>query len=132
MKAVVKLIDRHPKIIFLVDSIGAFISAIFLGVILVYLEEYIGIPPKILYSLAFLACSYAIFSMYSYKANLKNWKMNMKVISIANLTHCILTCILLYTFKEKLSVWGFGYFIIEILIVIPLAIFEYRLACCRN
>jgi hypothetical protein len=41
-----------PKTLFLIDAIGAVLSTVLLGIVLVAFEKYIGMPTNVLYALA--------------------------------------------------------------------------------
>ena len=62
----VKQFSSNPKKLFLIDGLGALVSAFFLGVVLVRLESFFGIPPFILYFLAFLPCLFAAYDFFCY------------------------------------------------------------------
>ena len=55
-----------PKQLFILDGLGALLSAFLLGVVLVKLESVFGIPKNTLYFLAFLPCLFAIYDFYCY------------------------------------------------------------------
>jgi hypothetical protein len=52
-----------PKNLFLLDSLGALLSAILLGVILVSFENAFGMPQKTLYTLSYTAIIFSIYSL---------------------------------------------------------------------
>ena len=116
------------KNLFLIDGIGALVSAIFLGIVLVSLHSLIGMPRNILYLLAVIPCFFAVYSFTCHFAAIKNWQPYLKIIAVANLLYCCLTLGLVLGLREQLTYLGIGYFIIEIIIVVALAIFEWRTA----
>ena len=119
-------ITSNPKKLFLIDSLGAVLSAFFLGVILVRFEDSFGMPKTILYVLSSMACIYAIYSICCYFILANNWRPYLKVIAIANLIHCCLTIGLVFYFYQKLSVLGLIYFFLELVIVSGLIILERK------
>ena len=53
----------HPKKLFLIDGLGAILSAFLLGYVLVKLERVFGIPSKTLYFLATLPMFFVIYDL---------------------------------------------------------------------
>ena len=118
-------ITSNPKKLFLVDSLGAVLTAFFLGVILVRFEDSFGMPKTILYFLSSIACIYAIYSMCCYFILPNIWgPYLMKGIIIANLVYCCLTIVLVFYFYQKLTILGLSYFLLELLIISGLIIIE--------
>ncbi|MDC0231071.1 hypothetical protein OAK19_03825 [Aureispira] len=120
--------SSNPKKLFLTDSIGAGISAIFLGVILVWLEEIIGMPTPVLFALSSMACVYAIYSICCYFILNNNWQPYLNFIAFANLAHCIITIGLIVHFYHKLTILGLTYFGIELIIIFGIIIIEFKVA----
>lgn len=116
------------KKLFLLDGVGAIVSAILLGIVLVELEAHFGIPKATLYFLAILPCFFAIYDFYCYFRIDKNLGKFLKGIAIVNLIYCCLSLGLAFYHQEKLTYLGWIYIILEIIIVVILAIFELRVA----
>lgn len=117
-----------PRKLFLLDGIGALLSAFLLGVILANFESTFGMSKKVLYFLAVLPCFFAIFSFTSYFRNVKNWRPYLKAIAIANLTYCCLTAFLVFYFYEQLTALGVAYFLLEIAVIVILVYIELKTA----
>jgi len=115
-----------PKNLFLIDGLGALLSAFLLGVVLVKLQPYIGMPIKELYFLAAIPCFFAVYDLICYFKVKENWRPYLKGIAIANLHYCVLSVGLLIYHFPKLTGLGVAYFIGEILIVIGLAWYEVK------
>jgi uncharacterized membrane protein YsdA (DUF1294 family) len=119
--------NLHQKI-FLIDGIGALVSAILLGIVLVALEPYIGMPPKVLYVLALLAGAFAVYSLTCHIRVKTNRGRYLRIIAIVNLLYCCLTLGLVFYFREQVTIWGWLYFVGEIIIVSTLARMELKIA----
>ena len=117
-----------PKKIFLIDSIGAFVSAALLFLVLPYFELELGLPKKIFYTLFLFAFIFSIFSFICYRGVDKSWRKYLKIISVANFLYCILTLILLSLYHNSITILGLIYFIVEIIIISCLALLEFRVA----
>jgi hypothetical protein len=117
-----------PKKLFLIDAIGALVSAIFLGVVLVNLQAYIGMPHDVLYLLAFLPVLFFIYSISCYSFIKNNWKPYLRIIAVVNILYCILSISMIIIHASSLTILGYVYFIVEVIIVGVLAVVEYRTA----
>jgi len=119
---------ENPKKLLLLDCIGALVSAFMLGVVLVRLESYFGIPVKTLYFLAFLPCLFALFDYYSWRSENINHSHSLKVIAFVNIIYCCLSLGLAIYHNQELTLLGWGYIIIEIFLVLLIAMIELRTA----
>lgn len=111
----------------LLDSGGALLSAFLLGVILVSLQEYFGMPAPVLGRLSLVACAFAAYSLISFFLK-KSWATSLRVIAVANLLYCGLTISLMLIYREDLSAWGWAYFVAEVAVIAALAGMEWQVA----
>lgn len=133
IQTAVEKVKTNPKIIFLIDGIGAVVTSLSLFGIGFLLQEYFGMPQNVLYILASVVVFYAIYSFSCYfflfdklgKA-LKNWQSFLKVIIVANSLYCVVMPFLLFEFYQNLTTLGFFYFIFEIMIILTLVVFELK------
>lgn len=114
------------KNIFLIDGIGAIISALFLGVILVHFQELIGMPKYLLYFLAVFPIFFAFYSFGCYFFLKKKLNSFLKGIAVLNLLYACLTISILLFYEHHLSFLGYTYFIIEVLILAILIRLEFK------
>jgi hypothetical protein len=115
-----------PKSIFLIDAIGALLTATSLITVCKYFEVYIGMPSdvlNILSGIAFAFCTYSFACHFLVKNNLLRWLI---VIGIANLGYCCLTAGLMYFHFSSLTQLGIAYFSGEISIIGILIYFEFQ------
>lgn len=115
------------KQIFLLDGIGALLSTILLGFILVEFQSFIGMPVTVLYSLASIALLFALYSLSTHFLQPKRWRGYLKIIAGANLLYCLTTLFLVIYYFDLLTYWGIGYFITEIIILLFLVRLELNL-----
>lgn len=123
-----KKTSLNPKKLFVIDGLGALVSAFSLGIVLVKLESVFGIPKKTLYFLAFIPCVFALFDLYCYFKNNGNFAVGLKIIAFANLLYCCLSIGFAFYHHQKLTTLGWLYIIIEIAIVASIAYVELRAA----
>ena len=117
-----------PKRLFLIDGLGAILSAFILGVVLVHYHEYIGMPVRTLYVLAFLPCLFMIYSLSCYFFLKKKWSLYLKIIALVNFLYCLLSIGMMIVHQSSLMVLGYIYFVVEVIIVLIIAGVEYRVS----
>ncbi|MEM9548197.1 MAG: hypothetical protein AAGA77_19605 [Bacteroidota bacterium] len=119
---------KNPYSIFLIDGYGALLSMFLYLALLATYSGFFGMPRLTFISLGLLAALYAVYSFSCYLIKVKNWSSYLRVIAIANLLHCLLTCVLIIYYWRMVTIWGVFYFVGEILIVTALAMYELKLA----
>lgn len=121
-----KLITKiEPQRLFLIDAIGALISALMLGVVLTQFEAYFGMPKATLYWLAGLAGVFAVYSLTCAIRLPAKWPAFMKGIAVINWSYCVLTAVLLVVMHSAMTPLGVLYFVGEIMIVSVLGMIEF-------
>ena len=135
LQTAVEKIQSNPKIIFLIDGIGALATSFSLFGIGFLLQEHFGMPKNILYALASVVAFYAIYSFSCYfflfdkeGKTEKKWQSFLKVIIAANILYCVVMPFLLMFNYETLTVLGIAYFIFEIIVILSLVFFEIKVA----
>jgi O-antigen/teichoic acid export membrane protein len=112
--------------LFLFDGLGALITTLLLWLLVAPLESFFGMPSQIVEFLALIAACFAIYSFSCSLLIRRDWKPFLKVIALANLGYCLLTFSLLIYYREEVLLWGWIYFLGEIIIVISLGIYEWK------
>lgn len=128
LQSLVNQLIANPRQLFLIDGLGALLTAFFLAVILAKFEAHFGMPRNVLYPLAIVACIFAIYSMSCYFFLPVHWRPYLKVIALANLTYCCLTLALVIFHYQSLMVLGLLYFLLELVVVGALIYIELRVA----
>ena len=118
----------NPKKLFLLDGLGACLTAFLLGIVLTAFNEYFGMPQKTLNILALIALAFAAYSISCYFFIGSNWRLFLKIIAAANLLYCCLTTALVIYFYPQLTILGVSYFLLEIVVVCGLVFVELRWA----
>lgn len=116
----------NEKNIFLLDGIGAIISACFTGLILIRYSLFLGISVSILQSLAMLPVVYAIYSLscYFFISKTKPW-MLFTIIG-ANLFYCLISLSLIL-FRERITWRGKLVLAAEIVVVLCIVFVEFKI-----
>lgn len=115
------LVPRH---LFLLDGLGALMSAVLLGLVLVHFQPLIGMPTSLLYPLAGAASGFCLHSLGCAFYPPTNWRRSLLIVAIANLLYCLITLGLIISYSHQLRPLGWLYFLAEIAIVVPLAALE--------
>jgi len=121
-------IELTPKSLFLIDAFGAMLSAFLLGIVLVRFDEIFGIPTTTLYFLSILPLLFIVYDFYSYKKSGLTQAMLLKGISRINLGYCVLSFGLAVCHFNSITILGWTYIIVEILIIIFLAFKQNQIA----
>ena len=127
-KKIIQRFESEPKTLFLIDGLGAMFSAFLLGVVLVKLEIFFGIPAYTLYFLAILPIFFAIFDFYCFFNKIKNVGYYLKIIATLNLLYCFLSIGFAVYHIDTITSLGWAYILTEVLIVASLAILELSVA----
>jgi hypothetical protein len=112
--------------LFLLDGLGAALSALCLGAVLPRLEHALGVPAAALHPLAAIAGVLATYSLLCYWGNPRPWQPWLRVIAGANLCYGALTAGVLAFGPWHVTTWGWGYFGLELAVVALLAGWELR------
>jgi len=125
-QSLINWFSTNLKQLFLIDAIGAAVTAYFIGIVLVKFDAYFGMPRQVLYVLATIALIFWVYSTCCYLFIKRNFKPFLKLIIFANLLYCCLTIALLFFYFKQLTILGFVYFIGEILVIVGLVLIEKR------
>lgn len=118
--------NKSPKRLFIVDGVGALLSAFLLGIVLVYFESFFGIPKNVLYILASFPILFAILDFFFLFQNRTKVGRNLKLIALLNIFYCFLSIGLAVMHIDAISRFGWASISVEILIVLALAAVEYK------
>lgn len=112
---------------FLIDGVGALASGISLYFIIGSFVSVFGMPTSVIQNLAILPFLYCVYSLSCH--NLKPQSgIYLKIIAILNLIYCMISISLMIRYANEIKPLGYVYFIVEKLIVIPLAIWEWKVS----
>lgn len=118
----------RPRNLFLLDGLGALLSAFLLGVVLVRLENLFGIPRTSLYFLAALPCLFALYDGYCYQKRNINFIASLKGIALLNITYCFISVGFLFYHYQQVTPLGWVYILSEVGIILALVWLELRTA----
>jgi hypothetical protein len=126
-----KLINHFTekqKTLFLIDGIGAIVTALSLFVIAQRFNDYFGMPKNTLTYLSLIAVCFCIYSI-SCSVSLKGkFATFIRAIAIANILYCALIFGLIISNYSILTLIGKTYFLIELIIIGILSYVELNVA----
>jgi hypothetical protein len=117
-----------PQRLFLVDGVGAVLSAVGLGLVLPAWAGAVGAPTRVLYLLVLTASGLAACSLGCFWRTPTHWRPWLTGIAQANLLYCGLTAVLLLGYAPALTAWGAAYFGLEVTVIVLLACWELHTA----
>ena len=121
-----------PRILFLVDSVGALLTTLSLFVVLRTFHELIGMPVSVLTYLSILSAFFCLYSAACFLFLKRYWVPFIWIIGTANLLYCVLTLGLVLVYYSQLSGLGVAYFLGEMMIVCILVYIEFRVAKAKK
>lgn len=117
--------NLNKRNIFLIDGIGALVSAMFTGLILPLFSQWIGLPAWALYCLAVFPLTYGIYSLSCFWLVKSISPIMLKAITLANLFYCLVSGLVIFIFPE-ITIWGRLLLAGEILIILGVVAIELR------
>jgi len=116
-----------PLWVFLIDGLGAAMSALLLLLLIVPFQSFFGFPSDAALKLSVLPFLFSIYSLTCYFTKPSS-TVFLKIIAVANILYCLLSLGLVLIYFAQLTIFGLLYFLVEKLIVVPLAIWEWKLS----
>ncbi|MDP3275724.1 MAG: hypothetical protein Q8Q09_11050 [Deltaproteobacteria bacterium] len=112
--------------LFLLDGLGAVVTAVLLGTLLTTFEPWFGMPKHILLPLSVVAACFAVYSLTCrVRAAGAPWLLG---IAAANALYCVCTLSLVFWLRSSLTWLGVAYFVGEIAVISTLVIVELSVA----
>jgi len=132
MKEAIRKFIGKPKNIFLIDGLGALLTALLVFFILRTFHHYFGLSTTILEYLSLLALVFSVYSFSCFFLITNISKSYLKIICIANILYCILTFAIILYYYQSISVWGVTYFLGEIIIIFGIILLEIKTIQINN
>lgn len=123
-------LTAKPRRIFLIDGLGALLTAFLLCVVLTSFQSFFGMPVQVLCLLGAVAAVFAVYSFSCYFLLKQAQRSFLKAIIIANLLYCLVSLGLVIYYFQQLTVWGLLYFAGEIIVILALAALE--ISCLKR
>jgi len=121
-------LSTQPRRVFLMDGLGAVISALALGVGLPAIQPLIGMPREVLLFLAAIPAGFAIYSFGCAARLPVKWPNWLRGIAMLNAAYAGLSVALLAAHAAQIQPLGWAYFVGEILLLSGLAPLEWKVA----
>jgi len=128
IEKLIKYFIEKQKTLFLIDSVGAFMTAFSLFVVMRQFNEYFGMPKNELTYLSVIAICLCIYSVTCFLFIKGDFTPFIRFIGVANLIYCALIIGLLIKYYPSLTIIGTIYFLSEIVIICILSYIELNVA----
>ena len=119
---------QSPKKLFLIDGVGALVSAFLLGLVLVELDSIFNIPHRTLYLLALFPCVFAVYDIVCYLVLKNKIGLFLKIIALMNLGYCFISILLAFYHLEIISIFAWIYIIMEVFLIFGLIALQIYIA----
>lgn len=123
---ILRYFAQRPSLLFLTDSVGAFMTCFMLLGVLPNLEDHFAMPAPILTLLGIIAAAFFIYSGICFFLVKHSWGKYLSIIMVANILYCCLTVTILILYYPSLTYLDISYFVGEIIIVSLLVFIEYQ------
>lgn len=120
------------KQLFLLDGLGAVVTALMLAAVLPLFKTAIGVPLTHLHGLAIGAAGLAVYSFSCYALLARRWQPYLKIIAVLNTLYCVLTFSMVVYLWGTITWLGVAYFLGEIALVQILVRLEWQKATAPN
>jgi len=112
----------------LYDGCGALVTFFLLRFVLVWFQDYIGMPKEVLYALSVAPLIFAIYSFSAHFFAKKNWSFYLRGIAFANLIYSLASISLVIANFSVLTKLGVLHFSVELIIILLLVMIEFRIS----
>lgn len=127
VEKIINYLTGKPRIMLLIDAIGALTTSLMLGIVLAKNVDLFGMPTDVLQPLSAVAACFAVYSFCGYLFA-KKYKLYIRIIALANLSYCIASAALTIINRHTLTSLGIMHFIGEIIIILSIFYIEWRVA----
>ena len=116
-----------PRKMFLIDGVGATVSASIMGLLIARFVSIFGMPASSAYLLAAIPILFIVYSFYHYFCFPKDWQINLKLIAAANLIYIFISIGVAFYHFEEMTKLGLAYFLMEIIVILIVVVMELRI-----
>jgi hypothetical protein len=120
-----------PRRVFVLDGVGALVSAVILGLVLPPFDEALGTTRSALHALAALPVAFALYDLVCWAARVRWWRAAVRGIATANLLYPVFSAVTLWNDQVPLTGLGIAYFTAESATLWAIAALEYRVAAAE-
>ncbi len=131
MKVLGELLNKFvisPRNLHLIDGAGALVSGFFLSAVLPAYVNVFGIPKTTLYFLAIFPLVFALFDGFCYVTKNIDFRKSLKHIALLNSLYCLISLFAAIFHYRQITVLGWAYLLVEILLVVVLISVEVKVA----
>lgn len=123
--SIFKNIKSKPRVLFVIDGLGALFSAFFIGFVLVKFQPFIGLSKTTLVFLAVFPSIFFVYNVYCYFRTPIKVLAFLRVIAVLNLFYCFLSIAIVLCNYNLITKLGLLYFGLEIMVLLFLIRLEF-------
>jgi len=126
ISSVINQFKMHPRRIFLVDGLGALVTIFFLRIVLVQLNNLVGIPVSTLKILAPLPMCVLVLDAIGYTFYHRVGMVVLRLIILLNICYCFVSIYFGWIDAATITLLGWTYLVVEIIIIVGVVLYESR------
>lgn len=126
MKQLVHNLRLNPRRIFLIDGLGACLTALVFFCLLIPFHQLIGMPEPVLQILFLIAVIFAVYSLSCFFFLKNNHRYFLRIIAAGNCLYCCLTLFFVLAYFRELHIIGLIYFLLEMAVIAGLVYLEIK------
>jgi hypothetical protein len=128
LDSIAEKLATNPRRAFLMDGLGAVVSALALGIGLPAIHPLIGMPREVLLVLAAIPVVFALYSLGCAARLPRSWPKWLRGIAVMNGGYALLSMAMLATHAATIQPLGWAYFLGEIALLGIMAPLEWKIA----
>lgn len=113
---------NHTQL-FLIDGIGALLSAILLWLVY-YCRNIFAVPDSMYHQLIAFPVFFACYSLTCLLIKPRSWKIFLAIVTVSNVLYAGYSLLLVSHYADQLTIYGIIYFLLEIVGIIALVYVE--------
>ena len=117
-----------PRRWLLLDAAGALLSVLILGLLIPVVRTFFRFPLDMLYVLAVIPAGYIVVDLIGYFVIGGDGRRVLRFVAICNFLYCLVAIGMAINHASTLTVWGWVYVSVEVLVIATLAAVEMRVA----
>lgn len=126
MKQLIRNLTLNPRRIFLIDGLGASMTALVFWGLLIPFHQVLGMPEPVLEFLFLIAVIFAVYSLSCFFFLKNNHRFFLRIIAFGNSLYCLLTLFFVVAWFRELNLIALIYFLLEMAVIAGLVYLEIK------
>lgn len=126
MKQRLRNLRLNPRRLFLLDGLGACMTALVFAFLLIPFHQALGMPESVLQFLCMMAVMFAVYSLSCFIFLKNNHRFFLRIIACGNGLYCFLTLFFVIAYFRDLHPAGLIYFLLEMAVIAGFVYLELK------